>query len=348
MSEIPVRSGIGESSSASGGQNFVIKHLSDPGILRTDLIGDVLTGFAMDPKTLPPKYFYDVDGSGIFDQITDLPEYYVARAETEALEVAAPEIAAMGTWKRLIELGSGSSRKTGILLDGLSDSADSLVYSPFDISRGALETAEKSLVRRYPTLAIEAYVGDFLGQDLETALQDSPPNGRLVVFLGSTLGNLPDAQRTRFYERLAQQLAPGDGLLVGVDLKKDPEVIQPAYNDQQGVTAEFNKNVLRVLNRELGADIDTDDFVHFAPYLEQEGRIEMRLYAQRDVTITFDADELPDYEVEGGDYILTELSKKYDQEELSTELQESGLETRGWWTDHDGLVGLMLIGTAGE
>ena len=321
---------------------FDLVTLSPPVRLRDTLAADVRQGFARKPKELPPKYFYDVEGSGIFERITDLPEYYVTRAEARAIGGAVADLSGSG-WRTVLELGSGSSSKTRAFLDLVGDLSTS-TYVPFDISDSAINDAARSLLATYQELRIEGYVGDFLTPDLETVLRRSEP--KVVLFLGSTLGNLDEPERRGLYRRIATNLAPTDAFLFGIDLIKDAATIEAAYNDSEGVTADFNMNVLRVLKRELGASIDLADFRHSAPYVADLHRIEMRLYAERDLNIRFDSHGLPDYEMKAGEYILTELSIKFDVCDLEKELIQDGLRITNLWTDPNSLVGVCLAGPA--
>ena len=305
------------------------------------LTRDVLAGFAKNPKEIPPKYLYAIGGSDIFEKITELPEYYVARAEMEALRIAAREIAGSGDWSRLVELGPGSGKKTRYLLEPMLLRRD-MIYEPVDISERALSGMANELVGDYRGLRVRGFVGDFLGSGLERVLEDG--ERKLVAFLGSTIGNLTSSQRQELFGSFAVHALPGDGFLIGVDLVKDPAVIEAAYNDAAGVTADFNKNVLRVLQRDLGARLDPEDFQHKAVYLASEHCIEMRLYAGSDLVITFRDARLPDYGMSAGDYLLTELSYKFTRESIESELSGAGLQLIGWWTDPGGQVALALGG----
>lgn len=323
-------------------QRIDIRRLSTPTSLRERLVADVTAGFSKSPKELPPKYFYDVEGSGIFEKITELPEYYVTRAETAALVASAADIIQTGGWSRLVELGSGSSKKTRALLEAMfGQTTSGVTYSPFDISESALRDASEELTSDYPELAIRGCVGDFLTSDLDVVLACDEP--QLVSFLGSTLGNLTADQRQALYSRFGASVANADGFLVAVDYVKDRSTLEPAYNDSAGVTAEFNKNVLQVLNQELGADIEIEKFRHHAPYIEDLGRIEMRLYAMEDQVIDLSAAALPRYPVVKDEYILTELSQKFTRSGLEDEADQAGLRVQRWWSDPDDLVGLALI-----
>lgn len=234
------------------------------------LRADVLHGLTRHPKTLPPKWFYDAHGSELFEEITRLPEYYPTRAEREILVARAPEIAAASGAKTLIELGSGSSEKTRHLLDALPGLHS---YVPVDVSESALRGAAEALLVERPDLSVHALIADFTG---ELALPDTP-GPRLVAFLGGTIGNLLPDERAVFLKSVRSLLSPGDALLLGTDLVKDEEVLVAAYDDAAGVTAAFNKNVLTVVDRELGADFDPADFDHVALWDRRQEWIEMRL-----------------------------------------------------------------------
>lgn len=236
---------------------------------------DVRDGLAATPKSLPPKWFYDATGSDLFDRITRLPEYYPTRAEAQILRDRSAEIAAATAADTLVELGSGTSEKTRMLLSALREHGSLRRFVPFDVDAGVLRSAGAALATEYPGLEIEAVCGDF-----EEHLGKLPQGGRRVIaFLGSTIGNLTPAPRAEFLATLADTMAPGDALLLGTDLVKDTGRLVRAYDDSQGVTAAFNRNVLAVVNRELGADFDVAAFAHVARWNADERRIEMWLRA---------------------------------------------------------------------
>lgn len=301
---------------------------------------DVLKGLTGRPKTLPPKWFYDGRGSELFEEITQLPEYYPTRAEHAILAERRDEIAAATGARTLVELGSGSSRKTRLLLDSLLRHGTLESYAALDVSDDALREAGEQLCRDYPDLRVTGCVTD-LETDLGMPDPDAAPGPRLVAFLGGTLGNLDGEARPAFYAALRAELRPGDALLLGVDLVKDPKVLVPAYDDAQGVTAEFNKNVLRVLNRRLGAGFDPDAFQHVAVWNEQEERIEMRLRSLRAQAV-----ELPALgmtaEFEEGEEILTEIAAKFRRAPFTDELARGGFALSHWWTDEEGRFALLL------
>ena len=303
----------------------------------SSLRADALRGLAAPPRALPPKWFYDAQGSELFEQITRLPEYYPTRAEQEILTRRAPRIAALTGARTLVELGAGSSRKTRLLLDALTEAGTLERYSPLDVSASALTEAGEALCRDYPALRVTATVTDF---ETEFALpEDGGP--RLIAFLGGTIGNLDTAQRNVFFGALREAVADGDAFLLGADLVKDPEVLVRAYDDSQGVTAAFNKNVLHVLNRELDADFDADAFEHRAVWNAREERIEMWLRAATAQTVKIRALDLT-AEFDAGEEMRTEISVKFRREGLVAELAAAGFEVREWWTDEAGRFALLL------
>lgn len=294
----------------------------------TTLHSDVRNGLGSTPRSLPPKWFYDKRGSDLFEQITRLPEYYPTRAEQEILTRRAPEIAALTRAATLIELGSGSSRKTRLLLDALTATGTLRRYAPLDVSAPALEEAGHAICRDYPGLHVAATVADF---ETDLALSDEP-GPRLLAFLGSTIGNFDAEQRGAFYRTLARALSSDDVLLLGADLVKDPRTLVRAYDDAAGVTAAFNKNVLHVLNRELGTDFEPDLFDHIALWNTEYERIEMRLRSRTAQTV-----KIPDLglvlDLAEGEDLRTELSCKFRRDSLTAELKEGGFTVRHWWTD---------------
>jgi dimethylhistidine N-methyltransferase/ergothioneine biosynthesis protein EgtC len=303
----------------------------------TTLRADVRQGLAAQPKTLPPKWFYDELGSKLFEQITELPEYYPTRAEQEILLKRAPEIAAITKARSLVELGSGSSRKTRLLLDALTAQGTLQRYSPLDVSASALVEAGEALCRDYPALRVTAAVTDF---EHDLPLHDEP-GPRLLAFLGSTIGNLDPAQRTDFFALLRRALSADDVLLLGADLVKDPAVLVAAYDDSQGVTEAFNKNVLQVLNRELDADFDADAFEHRAVWNAEQDRIEMHLVSRAEQCVKIPAVDLS-VAFAAGESLRTEISTKFRRETLSVELAAAGFTVRRWWTDSAVRFALLL------
>lgn len=304
--------------------------LLTPTDLRAGLERDARTGLTTSAKWLPPKYFYDPVGSELFEEITRLPEYYPTRAEHAILSAHADAIARAADAEVLLELGSGSSAKTRILLDALGAGGTLSTYVPVDVSQSALQGAMAALRSDYPELGLHGVVADF-DQHLDAL---PAPGRRLVAFLGGTLGNYPPAQRATFLASLATAMRTGEAFLLGVDLVQDPARLVSAYDDSAGVTAEFNRNVLRVLNRELEADFDPDSFDHVAVWDADNEWIEMRLRADRDMTVRVAALDLS-VEFSAGEELRTEISAKFRREGIAAELTSVGLDPVGWWTDGD-------------
>jgi L-histidine Nalpha-methyltransferase len=298
---------------------------------------DVRDGLTQTPKSLPPKWFYDSVGSDLFDQITRLPEYYPTRAEAQILRAQSAAIAAASGADTLVELGSGTSEKTRMLLDALRDGGALRRFIPFDVDAGVLNAAGSAIGREYPGIEIDAVCGDF-----EEHLGKIPRVGRrLVVFLGSTIGNLTPGPRADFLSTLADTLQPGDSLLLGTDLVKDTDRLVRAYDDSAGVTAQFNRNVLAVVNRELDADFDLDAFEHLAKWNADEERIEMWLRATSAQRVRIAALDLT-VEFGLGEEMLTEVSCKFRPDGVESELAAAGLRRTHWWTDPAGDFGLSL------
>ncbi|WP_112489608.1 L-histidine N(alpha)-methyltransferase [Streptomyces bacillaris] len=298
------------------------------------LRADVLSGLTRHPKTLPPKWFYDARGSELFEKITRLPEYYPTRAEREILEERSEEIAAVSGARTVIELGSGSSEKTRHLLEALTGLES---YVPVDVSESALTGAAESLLVDHPDLSVHALIADFTGG---LALPGTP-GPRLVAFLGGTIGNLLPEERAGFLHSVRSLLSPGDALLLGTDLVKDEETLVAAYDDAAGVTAAFNKNVLSVVNRELGADFPLDAFDHVTVWNPEQRWIEMRLRARRALNVKIRELDLV-VPFEAGEEVRTEVSAKFRQEDVREELAAAGLRLAQWWTDAEGRFALSL------
>jgi L-histidine Nalpha-methyltransferase len=319
------------------------------GYRAASLRADALAGLTATPKSLPPKWFYDAQGSALFEKITELPEYYPTRAERSILRAVAPQIASLTGAASLVELGSGSSDKTRLLLSALRDAGTLRQYVPVDVSESALTLAGDALATEYPGLAVHAVVADFeqyLGvpasDDGSHTAPGAPGDGpRLLAFLGSTIGNMVPAEREVFLRRIRARLRPGDAFLLGTDLVKDPAVLVAAYDDAAGVTAEFNKNVLAVLNAELGADFDLDAFEHVAVWDAGREWIEMRLRAASDQTVRVSELGLT-VEFAAGEEMRTEVSAKFRPDGARAELAAAGLAMRSWWTDEAGQFGLSL------
>lgn len=298
---------------------------------------DALAGLLATPKTLPSKYLYDEEGSALFEAITQLDAYYPTRTERGILEAHVGEIArAVGPRAAIIEFGSGSSTKTRLLLDALDEPA---AYVPIDISVDFLQESAEQLRTEYPTLPVLPVEADYTRP---FRLPDLPADTRrrVVFFPGSTLGNFLPDEAAAFLRKAAEIAGPGGGLILGVDLKKDPAVLNVAYDDPEGVTARFNKNLLVRLNRELGADFDVEGFDHHAPYNEAEGRVEMHLVSRRDQTVHLGGHAIP---FRAGESIHTENSYKYDLGELVPRAATVGLTLEGSWTDAAGWFAVLLF-----
>jgi L-histidine N-alpha-methyltransferase len=322
--------------SANASAPRVDVHLT-PADLRAALRLDADQGLRASPKDIPPKWFYDTRGSQLFDEITRLPEYYPTRCERAILVARADEIAEVTGADTLVELGSGTSEKTRILLDALRDAGTIERFVPFDVSEQTLRDAAAAVNRDYPSVSVHAVVGDF-----EHHLGSIPGGARrLVAFLGGTIGNLEPAGRAEFLHELAQGLGPDDYLLLGLDLVKDIDRLEAAYDDSQGVTAAFNKNVLDVMNRELDADFDERRFEHVAVYEKDLGQIEMRLRAVDEHTVEVRALALT-VPFAAGEEMRTEVSTKFTREQVEEELHDAQLRLARWWTDPDGDFALLL------
>ena len=302
-----------------------------PDFLDEALRTDVTRGLTSTPKALPPKWFYDERGSQLFREITRLPEYYPTRAEHEVLEAHAAGIAAATGASTLVELGSGSAEKTRLLLDALLGHGTLRTYVPVDVSPSALLDAGRALVEAYPALAVHAVLADFEHQ------LGLLPRGdrRLTAFLGGTIGNLEPGPRASFLGALRRSTDGGDWLLLGTDLVKDPAVLVPAYDDAAGVTAEFNKNLLHVINRELKADFDVDAFEHVAGWDARREWIEMRLRSAREQRVMVAGLDLSVL-FASGEEMRTEVSAKFRPDGVRAELAAAGFAVRDRWTDEAG------------
>lgn len=298
---------------------------------------DVRRGLTASPKVLQPKYFYDELGSLLFGAICALPEYYVFRAEMEILRASAGEIAA---WLpgpvRVIELGSGDARKTRLIIDAVLARQGSFDYLPIDVSRSALEQSSEELLSAYPNLRVTGWVGDYREALRAIREESQGPGARfkhtLVLFVGSTLGNLEPEERNELLRSIRDLLKPGDAFLLGVDLRKPEDVLIPAYDDPLGVTAAFNLNVLARINRELGGEFDLRSFRHLARYDRALGRIEMHLESLRRQTVPIHGAgiEVP---FEAGETIHTESSYKFDPDQIAELAAGAGMELRRSWFD---------------
>jgi len=300
----------------------------DPGGLAAQMAVDVRYGLTATAKTLPPKYFYDARGSELFDEITRLPEYYPTRTERTILEQRVREIAAGTRAETLVELGSGTSDKTRLLLRALADGGTLRRFVPFDVDPAVLRAASGGVAEEFDGIDVEPIVGDF-----ERHLSKLPRHPRrLVAFLGSTIGNLAPGPRRKFLADLSHTLAPGDAFLLGTDLVKPVDRLIAAYDDSRGVTAEFNKNVLAVINRELGADFDPALFQHIALWNAEEEWIEMRLRSMTDQQVRLAALDLT-VDFTAGEEIRTEISAKFRPEGIESELAAVGMRVTDLWTD---------------
>ena len=309
-----------------------------PDDLAAALRTDVREGLTSTPKELPPKYFYDDRGSQLFEDITRLPEYYPTRCEREILDRCAGRIAEASGADTLIELGSGTSEKTRLLLDAMVDGGRLRRFVPFDVSETTLRDAAAHIAREYPSIEVHGVVGDF-----DHHLRLLPGGGRrLVAFLGGTIGNLTPSERKRFLAELVSGFEPGDGLLLGTDLVKDVGRLEAAYDDAAGVTAEFNRNVLHVVNASLDADFDPDRFQHVAFFDLDNEWIEMRLRSRATHTVTVPGCDGLEVPFEAGEEMRTEISAKFRRPGVESELAAVGLELTEWWTDAAGDFALSL------
>lgn len=304
------------------------RHSVDP---HAGLLHDVREGLGGAVKTLPPKYFYDAVGSDLFEQITELPEYYQTRTELQILLRDAARIIDHHRPTELVELGSGSSRKTVALLDAMSEAGLLRRFIPFDVSATAISDAAERLCERFPDLQVEGVLGDF-DHHIPTIPPREAHGRRMVIFLGGTIGNFHPDDRAPFLHDLRGLLQSGDSLLVGIDLVKDPAVLEAAYNDAAGVTAKFNRNVLRVMNRELGSDFVPERFTHVAIYDRDNAWIEMRLRSDVAQRVTVPAlDMVVDFAA--GEEMRTEISAKFTPERFAAELAAAGLAETEFFTD---------------
>ncbi len=311
-------------------------HLA-PETMHHALRNDAQAGLNAMPKDIPPKWFYDHYGSQLFDEITKVAEYYPTRCERSILMTQAATIAEVTKADTLIELGSGTSDKTTVLLDALRSEGTLRRFMPFDVSEQTLRAAAALISTNYPGTEVHAVVGDF-----EQHLHTLPVGGkRLIAFLGGTIGNLEPAKRATFLQDVANQLQLGDHFLLGTDLVKAPERLIAAYDDQAGITALFNKNLLSVLNRELDADFDHSDFTHVAAWVPERQWIEMRLEARRDLEVKVVAlNQVVRFAQ--GEQMRTEISAKFRRDRVESELADAGLTMTHWWTDPDGDFAVSL------
>ena len=311
-------------------------HLAPEAYLES-LRRDVRDGLTSTPKALPPKYFYDARGSDVFDEITRLPEYYPTRAETAILSQHADDIAALSRARTLVELGSGTSEKTRLLLSALTSAGTLERFVPFDVDPAVLADAAAQVGAEYPGLIVEPEIGDF-----EQHLASLPRHpAQMIAFLGSTIGNLEPKARAALLAEIRSVLGPDDTFLLGTDLVKDPARLQRAYADAAGVTAAFNRNVLTVVNRELGADFEESWFEHVALWNAEREWIEMHLLSLRDQIVTIEDLDL-EVRFARGELMRTEISAKFRPEVVQRELADAGMELVHFWTDPDGDFALSL------
>ncbi|MEC4818595.1 MAG: L-histidine N(alpha)-methyltransferase [Scytonema sp. PMC 1069.18] len=318
-----------------------VRRLQPPTLVVASGAGnDVVKGLTQTPKTLPPRYFYDDRGSELFEQICELPEYYVTRTETSILKRCAGEIAKItGSGCEVIELGSGSSTKTRILLDAYKSIGGPLCYIPIDVSAGILESSARQLLAEYPKLQVQALAGTY-----ELALAQLEPtqlSTRMICFIGSTLGNLNPQECDVFLSQITNALQIGEYFLLGVDLQKSKHLLEAAYNDRLGVTAAFNLNMLEHLNWQFDGNFDTTQFEHFAFYNETENQIEMHLRSLRSQTIELRALNLTVH-FERGETVRTEISRKFNINTIQQDLKSKGLIAQEIWTDPNQWFGLFL------
>ncbi len=320
-----------------------ISALDEPGVTLKEMARDVRAGLSTTPKDLSawPKYFYDAEGSRLFEEITGQPEYYQTGAEFSILCGRSREIVSRTGCRTLVELGSGSSSKTRALLDALVEVHGPARYAPLDVSESALRESGEQLATEYPRLEIRGYVGDF-DKSLPSLLKHTAgADGRLVIFLGGTIGNFSPEKRREFLRTLQRGLDTGEHLLIGVDLVKDRVTLEAAYDDAAGVTARFNKNLLNVLNYRLEANFDPDLFAHRATYDENHQRIEMWLDSLDEQEVNIPALERDVY-FEKGEGMRTEISAKFTPESTARMFDEANLELLDLYTDERDLFGLAL------
>ena len=299
-----------------------------PADLESQLRRDALEGLTAPAKSIPSKWFYDYTGSMLFDEITRLPEYYLTRAERQILRERAASIVEETQADTLVELGCGLSEKTRVLLDAFGRTGNLRRFVPFDVDGEVLKVAAAQLLERYPGLEVQGIVGDF-EQHLDAI---KVPGRSLVIFLGSTIGNLNRSERARLLSQVSSSLEPGDWFLLGVDLVKDVGRLEAAYNDSAGISAAFNRNILSVLNSRLGGNFDIDSFEHIARFNPETEEMEMCLKACGPQTVRLDRLNLV-ISFKDSELLHTEISAKFQRSGIEGELAEAGLQPRCWWTD---------------
>jgi L-histidine N-alpha-methyltransferase len=307
------------------------------------LANDVLDGLTRPFKELPPKHFYDARGSELFAQICELPEYYPTRTEIAILEAVAADIVAETGAGELVELGSGASDKARVLLDAMAQAGTLTRYVPLDVSESVVRDAAEALIRDYDGLRVHGVIGDFQRHLERVPARDGVP--RIVALLGGTIGNFPPGTRRGLLRSIAGILRDGDRFLLGTDLVKDPAVIEAAYDDAAGVTAEFNRNVLHVINRELDADFPIENFDHIAFFDRRHEWIEMRLRARRPCSVLIEGVSLR-VEFAAGEELRTEISAKFTRRRLKEDFDAAGLRLETWYVDDGQQFALSLAARA--
>ncbi|HEV2147276.1 MAG TPA: L-histidine N(alpha)-methyltransferase [Longimicrobiaceae bacterium] len=318
-------------------QDSIVSPAAEQAAARERMVEELRDGLSRPQKELPPKYFYDVRGSELFEEITRLPEYYPTRTERALLERWMPEWEGALRPRALVELGAGSAAKTRVVLDAMIATGGGGTYVPVDVSADFLAETAAALRDEYPSLEVVPAVADLSG---ETELPGGLPEPTLFAFLGSTIGNFTPEEAVALLRQVRRAMRPDDRFLLGVDLRKDPARIEAAYNDAQGVTAEFNRNMLRVLNHEAGADFDPEAFEHRAFYDRGEHRIEMHLVATAPQTVHVPG--VGEVRFAAGESIRTEISCKHDRASVDAMFAAAGLAVERWETDLEGLYALVL------
>ena len=326
--------------SVEGSQRLKIDNLRDPRVTASAQEGsDLIAGLTQAQKSIPCHYLYDDRGSEIFEQICELPEYYPTRTEAQILRDYGSAIAQRTGNCELIELGSGSSTKTRLLFDAYQSLGEALYYVPIDVSAGMLEASAQQLLAEYPTLEIHGLIGTY--EQALAHLPPSPTSKRMVFFLGSSLGNFPPEQCREIFQAVKRALQPGDYFLLGLDLQKSKAILEPAYDDSQGVTAEFNYNLLDHLNRRFQGNFNRQHFRHWTFYNSELGQIETYLRSTQPQTVELKALNLT-VDFREGETIHTEISRKFNRQEMAQELAQAGLPVLKTWSDSQEWFDLVL------
>ena len=335
--DVPPETTTSQNEETNGGTQLRIDNYLDEGHFDRALRSDVFLGLTQTPKKLPPKWFYDDRGSELFEQITRLPEYYPTEAERSILKTYAGEIAEASGADTLVELGSGAADKTRVLLDAMSAAGNLTRFVPFDVSEGILRSSSADLLNEYPGITISGVVGDF-----ENHLRHIPLVGtKLTALLGGTVGNFHPEARKVFIADIVAGMKPGDSFLLGTNLVKDIDRLELAYDDPAGITAEFNKNVLHVLNDRVGGNFVIPNFEHYAKFDTKNEWIDIRLKSLTDQDVHLEDLDL-DIHFDEGEFLHTEISSKFRREGVAEEVAEAGLELTNWWTDERGDYALSL------